>query len=233
MKRYILSAFIGLLGLGAANTAEAQNFTVAHDTVWYTVHTNANIYDSVMNTSSSNLELKWKVISHDFPANWVEGTGICDNVVCYSTGVLGGTQYTTGLIDPSGYLDFHLQINLTDADPGTHYVTVEMTEALGTPKNMTFIITKYANSVKKTLKADDNLMLYPNPAQREVNINLNSVQNVKTIAIYNMIGRVMSINRVSGTTARLDISNMPQGVYIMRFMDAQGGIVTTRKFMHQ
>lgn len=229
MKKFILSVFTGLACLGAAN---AQSFTVDADTVKYTVHTGANIYNNIKNISGSDLVLKWKVIYHNFPQNWEDATGICDNITCYSNGVLDGTQYTADTVVPSATLDFHLQMNLIDGDPGTHYVTIEVNDDNGTVKNITFEISKYPNSIKGANKDDNRLLLYPNPAQGEINVNLTAVQGVKNLAIYNIIGKVVSTHRVIGNNTRIDISALPEGVYIMRLMDAKGGIITTRKFMH-
>jgi len=79
-----------------------------------------------------------------------------------------------------------------------------------------------------------NVTLYPNPAGKELNITYNPAANVKTIAIYNIIGKVMTVYKVlADGSASLNLENIPYGVYMARLFDSNGSVVTTVRFTRQ
>ena len=82
-------------------------------------------------------------------------------------------------------------------------------------------------------KINDDIKLYPNPAGDQLNVVFNTDVNVKNIAIYNLIGKMQNVYRVNGNNAGLDISSLPAGVYFVRFIDDQGGVIATRRFTHE
>ena len=69
----------------------------------------------------------------------------------------------------------------------------------------------------ETLGSDDNTIegfaFYPNPANSVV--NLNSVNEIEAVAIYNLIGQKVMNTVVDATTTQLNISNLAAGAYIM------------------
>jgi hypothetical protein len=83
-------------------------------------------------------------------------------------------------------------------------------------------------------KIQDEVVLYPNPAHEEVNIVYGNDAGVKNIAIYNLIGKVVSVFKpIGNSSAKLFIDNLPQGIYFVRLIDAQGAVIATRKFTRQ
>src|SRR5690606_28914484 len=99
MKKIVL-AVLGFGSMLFTTKIHAQSFTPDKDLVKYTVYQNADIHNNIVNNTSSDITLSWRVLNHDFPTEWKEGTGICDNVTCYTNSVLGpgtspGTTYTT------------------------------------------------------------------------------------------------------------------------------------------
>jgi hypothetical protein len=104
------------------------------------------------------------------------------------------------------------------------------------------VATGYQDSFSSTQASTDNdlsvqgkndVILYPNPASNYLNVIFNPDAGIKNIAIYNLIGRVVSVFRVSGNSAKLDIDNTPSGIYFVRLMTDQGEIIATRKFTRQ
>lgn len=230
MKRIIL-AVLGFGGLTSAYNSSAQTFTPADKHVKYTVYTSANINANITNTTSSDIQLSWRIYSHDFPADWKSTTGVCDNVTCYTSGVFSGGTNTT--IPFSGTMDFHLQLlNFENVSDGTHNVYVELKDGT-TTDTVHFEITKWPTSLSKNQKSDNNITLYPNPARSELNVLFDANAGIKNLAVYNLIGKAVSVYRVSGNSAKLDIDNIPSGIYFIRFVDNTGRVVATRKFTHQ
>jgi hypothetical protein len=232
MKKYLLSALVGLSAIGMTNKGQAQSFTPFADTVRYTVYGDANVNDNITNTTSSPIRITWRVISHNIPTDWQNGFGMCDNITCYSNSILSGATRTTDTF--SHTCDFHVQINLESASSGNYYITAELKDAGGSfMDTATFIINKWPTGVTGVTKTTDNVVLYPMPAHNELNILFEANTGAKNVAICNLIGKVVDTYRVAGSSASLDISNIPSGVYFTRISDGQGKIITTRKFIKQ
>lgn len=239
MKRTLLSIlFLASLYLNV----NAQSFSLENGSaVNATVNGGlAKIFNKVKNTNPTGgdpVTITWKVTNHDFPASWTDVAsefGICDNIQCYGNGILAPNQsLIMAAIQPQEEVDFHMQINLDAATVGSHNMTVNLREPGGTNQNMTFTINRFPTGVTTITKSDDNIVMYPNPAKDFVNVIFNAEDNVKTISIHNMIGKLVNIYKVSTNSARLETGDLPAGVYFVRLQDAQGRIVGTRKFTHQ
>ncbi len=61
---------------------------------------------------------------------------------------------------------------------------------------------------------NNNLFIYPNPANDYVNIN--ATVNLKSINIYSIDGQLLISEIVDTNNAKIDISNLPSGTYILR-----------------
>lgn len=244
MVKRILS--ITVLGLGlllSSNKVEAQTFTTEADTVWYTVNgASADVHNNITNVSSANIQIEWKAVATDFPADWRdEGVlGVCDNNLCRinagGTGITDGTQTFTSIdYIPNQAGDFHLQLTGMDGvSAGTHYLTMNLKVKGGVDsKDITFVIAKWATNVKGVSTSSDDVVLYPNPARGELNVTYNAKAGIKTAAVYNLIGKQLVAYKVGSTSAKLNIDNIPSGIYFLRLMDANGKVVATRKFTHQ
>lgn len=236
MKKIVL-AVLGFGGMLLTTGALAQgSFTLQHEHVKYTLVGYGEIHSNITNNTPSNLQVSWRVLSHDFPNDWKEATGICDNVTCYISGVLGsGTApgNSNKTMPFSGVLDFKLQMNLENAQSGTHNLYVEITDSNATTDTVHFEINKWPASVNRASKSDNNITIYPNPARSELNVLFDANAGIRNIAVYNLIGKAVTVYRVSGNSAMLDIDNIPSGIYFLRFVDGNGRVIATRKFTHQ
>ncbi len=230
-----------LCALGFANISWGQFTNADTITGW---SGNAAWYDALItNTTSGNIAIDWKVIATDFPvSDWLPNLSICDNHLCYAngSGAMWNSSTSSGLtfhsLDyaPGGGGEFHLVNNFAVASVGTHYVTVSLKDsATGFTKTTTFIIKHVATGVTTIVKRDDDVIIYPNPAVNDVNVIFSDNAGIKTIAIYNIIGKAVNVYKVSGNSANLGIDNLPAGVYFLRLLNADGNLVATRKFNKQ
>lgn len=219
----------------------AQSFTtIAGDTVTKASQGKGDgvtMPNLIKNISSSTIRIKWRIVSYSLPAGW-EFDGFCDDVQCYTAaqGILNGIFQRTGFIAPGATIaDFHTVINDTGAAIGSSaYIRADLLDtATNYAKSVTFIATKSALGVSTVVRYDDDVVLYPNPARSSVNITFNAAARVKNIAIYNLIGKVVSVYRVTGNSAKLEIDDLPAGIYFVRLTDVEGKLVATRKFTHQ
>jgi len=251
MKKYLL-IILGFLGLLSPAIMNAQSFSLVADTVYFTVgNTTAVPSDLITNNTSSPLTLKWTVVETNFPNDWLDSNafGVCDNNICYQNGNdhSGNTMqlwnYTTGAHDvftsrpyaPDTPGAFNLSLNFAGAtSTGTHWVRIQIEQAgLGTVDTATFIINKAPLAVQNVTDPASEIVLYPNPAHNELNVVYGAASDVKTIAIYNIIGKVMAVYKVGDNSANLNLENMPSGLYFVRLVSSHGDVVVTRKFAKQ
>jgi len=233
MKKLLLA----LLSLGSVATANAQSFTTEADTVFATVGTtDVNIYNRITNTTGAPFTITWKRVDDNIPASWKNSPaffGVCDNYNCYSsTLIFGSTSHTSSNYNPGVAGDFHVQLTPAGAS-GTYFITLNL-DGGGTSKNITYVFNKFPTAISNVPAKNTDVSLYPNPARNTLNVSFDENAGVKTIAVYNLIGKAVSSYRVNGgSNAQLDIDNIPAGIYLLRMLDAQGRVLATRKFTHQ
>lgn len=236
MKKTVLFFTFCILCLNASVKAQFTN----PDTVkaWAGAAPQFNAY--ITNTTSSNIAVDWKVIATDFPSDWISYLSICDNQTCQSNGGgsiwngSSGNSFHSGEYFPSVSGDFHLVNNFSSVTPGTHWLTVSIKDsATSFTKTTTFIINHPTTGVTTVSRSNDDVTLYPNPVVNDVNVIFSQNAGIRNIAIYDVIGKAVSIFRVTGSSARMDVANLPTGVYFIRLLNEQGNIIATRKFNKQ
>ena len=242
MKRFLLFIVCAVSLFSSANV-KAQTFSTAADpadTVWATVGGSLNVFNYVTNLTGSTISMMWNVTATSFPADWLaeEVFGICDATACKQN--LGGQLWngTTGTSFPCTYPigvgDFHLSLNLLHVTTaGTFWVTVKLKDNSfgGTTKLVTFVITRPPLAVANINNTENDITLYPNPAADEINVLYSPNADVRTIAVYNVIGKMMAVYKVTdNSSANLSLENMPSGIYFIRLLNAHGDLVVTRKF---
>ena len=75
------------------------------------------------------------------------------------------------------------------------------------------------NAIKEDV-LDDNFTMYPNPAHNM--LMLGNIANVHTIDIYSITGKLMNRVNNSGSNAKIDVSGLPTGMYIVRMYTENG-----------
>jgi hypothetical protein len=90
-----------------------------------------------------------------------------------------------------------------------------------------------STGIQSINRASDIITLYPNPAGYELNVLYDANAGIRNIIVYNMIGKPVTVYKVAGNSARLDIENIPSGIYFIRMVDGQGHVMATRRFTHQ
>ncbi len=239
MKKTLLIIF-GAAAMMCPNMMKAQNYSVDKDTARGTIYNNGflEIKNKVTNTAPTSITLDWHVTGHTLPASWtVNGFGICDNANCYNynSNQTINTQRTSDPLASNANFDYKLQIDVSALPTGgPYYIMTTVTDGT-TTKNPVFELTnRFPTGVSTLNMVKEDVIMYPNPAHGELNIIYNGNASIKNIAVYNLIGKVVNVYKVtSNNNANLDISSIPSGIYFVRLVDAQGRVVATRKFTHQ
>jgi hypothetical protein len=235
MKKFLLSA-ASLLALSVASFA--QSFTVQYgDTAVGSGNgSDVSIHNDISNTTSSDATYEWKIVSSSYPSGW-SFAGVCDNNQCYtSNDVLNGAAKTTNTVGANSSMLFKAVFTESGTANGSQAWVRTNIYPTGDPfsaRNVTFIMTKSSTTGVKTVVSDDDIVVFPNPARSSVNVVYDDNLGVKNIGVYNLIGKMVSIYKVNSTSAKLDVENLPSGIYFLRLFNAQGNVVATRKFTHQ
>ena len=76
--------------------------------------------------------------------------------------------------------------------------------------------TEVVTSKEKIL--DYNISVYPNPTVGEVNLSINgkAIDDKTELSVYNTSGSQVCSVKVTGETTRIDLSNSPNGIYLLR-----------------
>jgi hypothetical protein len=237
MKK-LLTLLLGASLTFAAAKSEAQSIVPTHDTVW-TSAPGAVTLNNFLNITSGPFKINWNVSATDFPEDWKPLFQACDNYQCYPSATLlpigasGKTKTSDDYVNGTG--DFHMLLDLSTATSyGTHYVRYKFSSNSTTDTAVeTFICTRTTTGVTSMVKSVDNVVIYPNPASSELNVIFDPNADVKNMAVYNIIGKVMTVYKVTGESANLNLENVPSGIYFVRLINSHGGVVATRKFTKQ
>jgi hypothetical protein len=66
------------------------------------------------------------------------------------------------------------------------------------------------------------MTVYPNPAQNEITIRLNALDQMKEIKIYSLNGSLIKTMRVSGIEETITIDELPNGNYLIELQSEKG-----------
>jgi hypothetical protein len=86
-------------------------------------------------------------------------------------------------------------------------------------------ITEFSNN-------QDNLTIYPNPAQNQITINLQGFQNLAglNLEIYNIQGQLLIQQPLTQNNTQIDIFQFPQGIYLAK-LRLNDGSIAQKKFI--
>lgn len=223
---------MGLLCFGATmvNAQSFLTYSGAADTVSKAYEPGEmQVANYLKSNTGSPVMLNWRITGIDTSAGWHFG-GFCDNNQCYtaSAGVLINSYSPTY---GTSFEDFHVNFDGDDAPMGSSaWVQVRVFDpASGDSRNLTFIAYKSPTGVT-TMPAAKTVRLWPNPASGAVNVSFDANAGIRHAVVYNTIGKMVGQYRVQGSSAKLDISNLPAGIYLLRLAGAKGEVVETKRF---
>ena len=111
---------------------------------------------------------------------------------------------------------------------GSYTVTIDSASATGTSAAVTITDTGCVSGINNI--AADNFSVYPNPATSVLNIL--STENLAgyNLRVYDLVGRLIKNQVLTGTNNIVDVANLTNGTYIYRITDKENGVVTQNKF---
>lgn len=213
-------------------SAQTASFSVQDSVISYASGP-VELHAVVTNLTSGGLQLEWKKAGASM--NTQQFISICDNHNCYTSAqALTTTVYTSGAIQGAGTADWYGSFDgSTVASGSSVYYTINLKDVnTGYNKNVTYVLRKFAAGINP-VPADAGISFFPNPAHGALNVVYNENAGIRSVAIFNLIGKPVASFKVAGSGAQLDIDDIPSGVYMIRFMNGQGDVLATRRFTKQ
>lgn len=78
--------------------------------------------------------------------------------------------------------------------------------------------------------ADLDLSIYPNPANKELNIALKSHEKYSHLEIYDLLGHQIFLKAVNEEISHVQLNNFKRGIYILRIIGSNNQVIT-KKFV--
>ena len=72
---------------------------------------------------------------------------------------------------------------------------------------------------------DNNVMIYPNPAEEELNVKIQGDINVKIVQVLNSMGAIVLVKDINTYgEIKFDISRIASGIYFVRITDVNNKV---------
>jgi hypothetical protein len=218
----------------------------------YTIRATATVvtgcsstYDAGTNNTSNNATSTAPVIPFNTNiTGLINAGGDVDNYKFTIT--TGGTITLTLTTLPANYnlrlVNSAGTVLVTASRSGTNSETINYTAAAGvyyarvygSSSSVSNASTCYTLKVqlgtatKPVFANDQQLEVFPNPVKDVLNVNLNGIEGVAEIGVYNANGvQVFKTNGASGTK-QVDVSSLPAGVYMIRVNNGKTMVSRTK-----
>ncbi|MBP7512140.1 MAG: T9SS type A sorting domain-containing protein [Bacteroidia bacterium] len=213
MKKLILyfAALLCIQSVFAQNISFSPKITKGQGpTTFFQLVANSNL----TNNSTDSL-FEWAVIEINATSGWE--FGMCDPNNCV-TDLKVGTKGSFILgIGKTGEFKGDFVIN-TKSGTGSGKVACYSKSNPNIADTVEFQLNAWATAVKENHNVNRDFSFYPNPAKDRLVVKFNSRESVN-IDIYNVLGsKVKSITH-SGIESEINISELQNGLYFIRFKD--------------
>ncbi len=231
MKKNTLLIYAALCLL-IPQIVNAQSFTIDKSEIQIDYSEKTSGINGIFPTNN-NINISWRVVKCTFPEDWLRASGFCDNFLCYEGYGLCynnfsklSMAYVPNATEPSGiFYSFDLS-QATSA--GEYSITLEL-QNVDIPEDV--VDETYTVKYGGQPAPGGTLTLFPNPAFESINIGYDYL-NVATINIYNFQGTLVNTIQQPYNNIIVDISNYPQGFYIVHLLDSYGSILAYDNFAH-
>ncbi len=124
---------------------------------------------------------------------------------------------SVGKIKGRGTVELRNDYTFTDESPlkGINYYRLKQVDFDGQ-----FSYTRAESVIRD---GDGNISLFPNPTANILRINFEDTDQIENATIYNLMGRV--VKTISGNQSKYEISELPQGKYILQIGLSDGRII--------
>jgi len=240
MKHTLLIIFLSFFSFSAFTqvTINPNPVEVDKDVDLSLSYSKVEFHSTITNDYTDEVQLKWNVIKIDGPDEWE--IQVCDNLACYAYGVHtninpamgleeatiiegnGGTSILDPKVKPNGIAGcgtYEISVSFV-SDPDSILYTNTYNVKINVDENCEALPV----SVEEFKRA--NVKIFPNPTTNFFQITDNEF--VSDIEIFNIVGKRMTqATFVNGKS--FDVSEFPNGLYLVRMIDEEGTILKTTR----
>ncbi len=173
---------------------------------------------AIRNTASISKSYTWQRVINQMTNGWE--SLVCDKEQCYGVGA--SKEVFVLAAGEENRLDVHVRPNGITGTANIDLVVFETGNSANTS------VGKYLFNLNTASKDVDksNLRVAPNPVQDYFSI-IDDNEIVEEVTIYNMIGKQMKVFKSVDTGLRYNISDFPDGIYIIRLLSKNGNTLKT------
>ena len=181
---------------------------------------------AIRNLSNRALELRWEIKKTNLSEGWQ--AVVCDQQ-CYTSLV----QTKTFKLQPNAVLhDFKVSFRPNGKEGMGHLELVLYVEGQkqNSQQSITFSGAAQSNQtgVRGVSRETGAPKIYPNPVTEFMYLK-DDYDAVKTVEVYNVVGRQLQRFSVSYSGQKYDVSRLPRGIYMVRMLDDSGNIIRTQR----
>lgn len=227
MKR-IFTIIISVLVL--SNFVEAQNFTLVPKLSKIQGASTKNVIEKNVNFTNISFDIadsvfNYEVIEVSIPSSWV--LSICDPFSCLDGSGVVGFKSSFKMKNVSGSNSGNFKIDFTPngtSGNGTARIVVRSAKT-SFADTITIEGTVWSVAVKE-VKQNKEFSFYPNPTKDELFLKYFSKESFQ-VEIYNILGSKVKTFTLNGGQANINIEELPNGIYFLRFKDDEKVISKT------
>ena len=237
MKRIYTLFFLGLFSVAAIQAQVTMTLDPCP------ISATGNIWDSAQkakgdltNLINDGYEVAWERTFVDIPDGWT--TSVCDLNQCYapfSDEPLGPGDVLIPFFLPASATvsgeSFYVQFS-PNSNPGVGTVRLLVYE-VADPTNSILCEYRFEVVTTGTETAKGELIaINPNPVSDRIRVQAPASQAVQIVEIYSLVGKLaMQIDLGSEQTSfDLDVTNLREGMYFARMLDANMQLVGSKRF---
>lgn len=220
MKKFILVLPVFIIWFSSFS----QTYTLSTKQVNLSGTNTADHYEGLVtltNNSNKDTQFTWFKFEQQVQSGWT--IQFCDPISCFDP--IPSKNSFMLKAGKSTILSFKVMPN-GKSGTGIFKVGLSLSDTTGPYDTITFNVNSWNTGIQSSLQRIPDFTIYPNPAKDEINIKYEG-KGIYQIEILNLIGnRVKTYNQLEGDI-RINISELPDGVYIIRLND-KGKIITRR-----
>jgi hypothetical protein len=181
---------------------------------------------AIRNLSNRTLELRWEIKKTNLSEGWQ--AVVCDHQ-CYTPLV----QTRTFRLQPNEVLhDFKVSFRPNGKEGMGHVALALYVEGAKSSSQQIVTFSGAAKSSQSNIAGlgHENGVpkIYPNPVTEFMYLK-DDYDAVKTVEVYNVVGRQLQRFSVSYSGQKYDVSRLPRGIYMVRMLDESGNIIRTQR----
>ncbi|HXP50988.1 MAG TPA: T9SS type A sorting domain-containing protein [Bacteroidia bacterium] len=158
----------------------------------------------------------------------------------YETGVrtlIGGGEYkTTAATGASGWQQAIVPVTYADtATPDTMVITLSASSFYSKPKPGSVLWVDDASviapaGILPVFGTETGVKVYPNPASTSINFQINGMNNVATLSVFDITGQKINSIPVHNNLVTVNTQSYNSSLYFYQLLDNSGNLVKSGKF---